>query len=871
MPVKQIAHLNYAIPASAHTPMYLMHKWWARKPHNVVAEYIERYSKKGNIVLDPFSGSGVTVIESIRHGRKAVSVDLDPIASFITEMTLKKVNLKKYEAAFEQIRIETKDRIDELYLTECPKHKNLVPLVYAIISDIAQCSNCKNKTVLITAKKKDKDYLCDNCGERLSQNALVGEVPVEVGYECQICMTLQETRVRFLIKKKPEELRYDVELVEKIDKMPIPYWYPNDYRLYYKDGKPFMKKERSEKTSDLFTKRSLIALSILYDAILKIEDSPVRDLMKLTFSSNLHNVSRLNPIHTPRHLKGEHPSTSWIVHSYWIPLFRVELPLWFYFEERYKHILAGKHETDKELTFHEAKKFDDLNHGDNGLILTQSAIKLEEIPSNSIDYCFTDPPYGESIQYLELSAMWCSWLAGSENDKRFRLNFADEIIINDEQGKDFDYYHRLLRAAFSEVYRVLKPEHWLTVTFHNNDIKIYNSILKAVVLSGFDLEKVIYQPPARASAKGLFQPYGSAIGDYYIRFKKPKKERGGLLEPEIDKERYERIVIDSVTKIIAHRGEPTPYSIIINSYPLIYDELKKNGYLFSTPENIEDILKRNLKKQFILVPVKDLEGHIVGKKWWFKDENSVPFLEKVPLNERVERSVVNVLNRKVQVSFDDIQREVYLTFPNSLIPDTESIRSILAQYAEKTPNGNWRLSPQVKIREGQHNRIVEELAGIGLKAGYEVYADVSKYRHSLPFSMPAKNLDRVKEIDVIWYTGNKIKYEFEVENTTGISEAVIRGSNIEYQVNRYIVIPDEREPLLSRKVQEPATKERIEKDGWKFMRYDDLTSFCDKYEHRKSIPLKEFESIGHEIKGNIGEYTSLEDFTEKDTKDEDLS
>ena len=58
----EIEHIDYAIIAQAHTPMYLIHKYWARKPHNVVSEYIQHYSREGEIVLDPFGGSGVTAM-----------------------------------------------------------------------------------------------------------------------------------------------------------------------------------------------------------------------------------------------------------------------------------------------------------------------------------------------------------------------------------------------------------------------------------------------------------------------------------------------------------------------------------------------------------------------------------------------------------------------------------------------------------------------------------------------------------------------------------------------------------------------------------------------------------------------------------------
>src|SRR3989338_4839087 len=128
-PVEQI---NYATVAKPHTPMYLIHKYWARKPHNVVAEYIKNYTKEGDIVLDPFCGSGVTPIEAIKLGRKGVGIDLDPIATFITRMTAVPADISKIKAAFEEIKKNCKEEIEELYKAICPKCKKEALIVYAI-------------------------------------------------------------------------------------------------------------------------------------------------------------------------------------------------------------------------------------------------------------------------------------------------------------------------------------------------------------------------------------------------------------------------------------------------------------------------------------------------------------------------------------------------------------------------------------------------------------------------------------------------------------------------------------------------------------------------------------------------------------------
>ena len=113
-------HLNYALVAETHPPMYLMHKYWARKPHNVVAEYIKKYSEEDEIVLDPFCGSGVTAIESLRLGRKVIAIDINPVATFITRMTAIEVDLEEFKKSFEKIKEGCKDEINNLYKTKCP-------------------------------------------------------------------------------------------------------------------------------------------------------------------------------------------------------------------------------------------------------------------------------------------------------------------------------------------------------------------------------------------------------------------------------------------------------------------------------------------------------------------------------------------------------------------------------------------------------------------------------------------------------------------------------------------------------------------------------------------------------------------------------
>ncbi len=209
----------------------------------------------------------------------------------------------------------------------------------------------------------------------------------------------------------------------------------------------------------------------------------------------------------------------------------------------------------------------------------------------------------------------------------------------------------------------------------------------------------------------------------------------------------------------------------------------------------------------------------------------------------MEKVVLNVLDKKVKASFDDVLQEIFIKFPNALTPDTEDVASILEEYAIRTSDGSWMLKRQLQAgrRESIHNLMIYHIATLGKKAGYKVWVGSQEQKFKVndkPLSEMCDDVriwryvsedtwehDRIKQIDVLWIDRNgRIRYEFEVENTTGISEAFIRGSFIPEELcpKRFIIIPKERERFLFRKLQAPILAETMKKTKWNFIRFDDL-------------------------------------------------
>ncbi|NEP42191.1 MAG: site-specific DNA-methyltransferase, partial [Okeania sp. SIO2H7] len=79
--------------AKSYTGLYGLHKYWGKKPYNVMSDLIEEYTSPNEIVLDPFLGSGVSVTEAIFNQRKGFGIDINPSAIFIAEQIIAKINL----------------------------------------------------------------------------------------------------------------------------------------------------------------------------------------------------------------------------------------------------------------------------------------------------------------------------------------------------------------------------------------------------------------------------------------------------------------------------------------------------------------------------------------------------------------------------------------------------------------------------------------------------------------------------------------------------------------------------------------------------------------------------------------------------------
>ncbi len=431
--------------------LYAMHKYWSKKPHNLIANYIARFSSSGDLVIDSFCGSGVTVIESVRLGRRAIGIDINPTAVFITRMGLSHIDIQKLQKDFYALRTEAKPIIDDLYQT--------------------RCLQCGNPNGIITHTIWEQ------------------EQPQEVWYDCARCKTRKGIR--------PGTID-DVLAAHQPAQSPA--WYPTT--LLIENSR--INAKAGMRVSDLFTPRALVGLSLLLERIRHIQDDDTRSVLEFCFNAALPQASKMVFVIRRRgktsgsNSQGKAEVGSWVI-GYWTPTEHFEINVWRCFENRFRRIRQGKKEINAIIPASACQclDFQALNHSTEGYWVKQGTATDLEIPDSTIDYALVDPPHGNRMPYLELSLLWNSWL-GLASD------WGKEIVVSEAKSrqKDIQDYQERLTGSFNELWRVLKPNKHASIVFNSLDDETWLSLLNACSNAGFVIQEI---QPLAYSANSVIQ------------------------------------------------------------------------------------------------------------------------------------------------------------------------------------------------------------------------------------------------------------------------------------------------------------------------------------------------------------------------------
>jgi DNA modification methylase len=707
---------NKAIETTKATAIYNMHVYWSKKPHTAIRQYIQHYTQPGDIVLDPFCGSGGTALAALLDGRKAIAIDRSPAATFITKNHCTPVDTDKLREAFDQVRREIQPEIDWLYETRCDRCGGKAMTGYTVYSQVFQCPRCSAKIAqfdceedeaLTGAGKAKTVKVCPTCQANgfteiiRSQSEKFGYIPVKVVYHCESgCKPTRDERRH----NDPSSVKraffeeHDQGKIEEIESREIPHWYPPHRMMNVEgDSEPWgaeWREGRNFRTvAELFTKRNLWALAAIRYAIIQIEDHAIRDGLLFGFSGVALSSSRMYREQKRSIANG----------TYCIAQVSREMVVTNGFDYKLKSQLIPAFQELAEIEPRDV------------CISNESATDMSAIPSNSVDYIFTDPPYADKVQYGELNFIWEAWLGFDT------MWHKEEIIVNEVRGKSAADWAAMVRKAMAECFRVLKPGRWLSLCYHDTSEGTWALVQDVMAEVGFVVDKTDSTVSIDTTQKSFNQRTAdkSTKRDLVLNFRKPKP-REFTITRTADGRTFADLATQTVIDYLTNHPGATKDRIYDELVSRMVQSGKMEAHDFSALlRSLAEEVRQPIKKNLFENEDPDLFGSHVDSRWYLKETaDQVDHAEQSKEDDAASR--LGTFMAKYLKKNPEHEGVHYSDLFEQYLPIHDKPRRLLAdwlpEYFVKTPGGTWRPTDKdeaaqlAKLREAGTLRRIKRFA-----------------------------------------------------------------------------------------------------------------------------------------------------------------
>lgn len=693
--------------------IYKAHSYHTKVPHPAIMRYILHYTQPGDIVFDGFAGTGMTGVAAnqcespeieiktrfeselsktsntnkITWGkRKNICSDLSPIASFISYNFNRPLETEYFLIANEIIN-EIEEEYKWIYQT---KHTNgkIGTINFTIWSQVFNCPNCMGEIVFFNETTNPEngemsdEFKCPFCSSLLTKNKLSKVYESIFDFPSSSSLRILKYKPALIsynwgskrFYKKPDD--YDLEALDRIKEL------LSSLQI------PLYKIPRGDKTIEAINAGIIYHHQFYFDRsllILKLFADRIGELRQyINISSTSAVLSKLYRLTSQGGSfgAGGGPMNGVI----YIPSIIKELPV---FKVIGEHILK-------------TNRVKNLIKNPDGLISNQSMSDFNNLTSNSIDYIFTDPPFGANLMYSELNFLRESWL-------RLLTDNKPEAIENKTQSKSTLDYQEIMSRCFSEFYRILKPGKWMTVEFSNTSAAVWNGIQTAIQREGF----IIANVAALDKKQGSFNAVNNVTSvkqDLVISCYKPTSE----FENNFKANQGEIVVWDFVTEYLHHlpthlRQDKSTTAIVERSSKILYDRLITYYLMRGLPVPIDS-------KDF---QVGLIQRFIERDGMFFTAEQAAEYDEKkakAPQFVQLSLIVTNESDaiewlkdrlRKQPQKYQDIMPDFRIATQSLRKGDTlPELQVILEQNFYEESDGRWYIPDltQAKVREAIRNK-----------------------------------------------------------------------------------------------------------------------------------------------------------------------
>ena len=545
-----------------HRPATSTHKWWAKRLGTVFRGIIasavtpdgfdpaEAYGSaldlSGAIVLDPFSGSGVTGVEVLKLGGRPVCFDINPVATLVQRQAMQAWDLNRLHAAFSAVEAGCREEVDRLHRTDDGR-----TVLYYFWVATASCPTCADEVRLFDSHVFSKNayvkrvpkaqIVCPDCldviegrydftetrcsnGHTVTRHGAVRgqNVTCPRGHTFKTLSALNSARPGFqmyakMVANSDGSKTYETitdfdralyaECQALLDVVPADAVLPVG-ELAKGNNTDQALKWNFRQWRDFFNARQLVSLSLIGTAIRDLEPSLEREALCALFSGTLE----FNNLFTS--FKGE--GTGAVRHMFSHHILKPErMPLEAHpwgtpqssgsfstlFKSRLQRAQDYKaHPADLVVAGGSVERVTGLSKplaatladswesflkidGQAAYVATRNAAR-SDLPAGSVDLVVTDPPYMDNVHYAELADFFHAWLGQMKPHVGYS-RLATTRSEGEVQHADPAEFGRAIEAVWTECARVVKPGGLLAFTFHQARISGWVQLVESLRRAGW--------------------------------------------------------------------------------------------------------------------------------------------------------------------------------------------------------------------------------------------------------------------------------------------------------------------------------------------------------------------------------------------------
>lgn len=535
--------LPEAIEVRRSDPVYMAHAYLTKVPVPGILPFIEAFTAPGDVVVDPFAGSGMTGVAALALGRRARLFDVSVLGRHIGRNYTNLVNPEFLRKWAGEVADEVVERLGSVYSVRCVACGAEARLAKTVWSVVMECGTCRQPVnfyrALEAADFQKPKMRCPHCDASFGSRATrIGEEPVLDSISCECSRTQREQ------PWTPPLVPTDITGVKWADQPIEP-----TRQMYLASA---LGRHGLTSTAAFYSQRNLAVLGVLHDAIGRVEDPDLRSKLLFAFTAILTRASKRYQWSRQRPLNAANAN------YYVAPVF---------YEWNVLDLFARKIEAaiKSDGWIRDQRGAGTLFDSTDGIDVAYDLASADSLPLSdaSVDYVFTDPPFGSNIFYSDMNLFQEAWL-GETTDMA-----AEAVVDRVDTGaaRTADRYERLLTDALRECRRVVKPDGLVTMVFGNSSGEVWQLVQRAIEAAGLEVipEYIATLDKGQRSVKGLASGFENvATLDLVVTLRRAEVQGDARVVPSGDEVR------DVVQRMLDSDSQLTPSHL--------YLELLRHGF-----------------------------------------------------------------------------------------------------------------------------------------------------------------------------------------------------------------------------------------------------------------------------------------------------